>query len=170
MPHTRSLRAIGETIEELGLDAFEIEQDGQNYRLRSAALSDRSISIGRKKNALRSSELESSTLDIARLKKKDGSLEYRPVHISRLDSQSRHKRRQHFSEQNARAHQTAQLLRTLGRHLDGVEARGLRLSWSAQVVTVEYRRGDGQQMKERFSIDKLREQTFRSRLRRAPRR
>jgi hypothetical protein len=170
MPHTRSLRAIGETIEELGLDTFEIEQDGQNYRLRSAALPDRSITAGRKKAALQSSELESSTLDITQLKTKDGSLEYRPVHISRLDSQSRHKRRQHVSGQNAHAHQTAQLLRSLGRHLDGVEAQGLRLSWSAQVVTVEYRRGDGQQMKEQFSIDKLREQTFRSRLRRASRR
>jgi hypothetical protein len=64
----------------------------------------------------------------------------------------------------------SQLLRTLGKHLDRLEPHAFTISWTKDAVIVDYQLGDGHQIREIMSIDKLRELTVRSRIRRARRR
>jgi hypothetical protein len=40
MPHAKSLRAIGQSLESLGVVAFVMERDGRNYVVRSDSLPD----------------------------------------------------------------------------------------------------------------------------------
>ena len=40
MPHAKSLRAIGQSLESLGVVAFVMEKDGRNYVVRSDPLPD----------------------------------------------------------------------------------------------------------------------------------
>ncbi|HWH78008.1 MAG TPA: hypothetical protein VNT76_11580, partial [Candidatus Binatus sp.] len=63
----------------------------------------------------------------------------------------------------------SQWLRTLGRHLEGVEAHEFKISWSPSVVELEYQSAHGRREQETFTVDKLRNLTVRMRFRRAPR-
>jgi hypothetical protein len=64
----------------------------------------------------------------------------------------------------------SQLLRTLGRHIDRYEPRAFTITWSTDSVCVDYDLADGETLREILTIDKLRELTVRSRVRRSPRR
>ncbi len=106
----------------------------------------------------------------ARLILDDGSLRYDPPYVSWLDAQGRKRRRKRFSAQATGTMKVSQLLRAVGKHLDRVEPHAFSIQWTKDAVFLDYESADGQTIRETLSVDKLRELTVRSRIRRARRR
>jgi len=169
MPHAKSLRAIGQSLETLGLSSFVLEKRGQAFILRSGALPNLA-ELG-KKESLDEKVWESTRTSrrIARLVRADGGLEFDSSYIAWIDAQGRRKRRKRVSAQATGTKRLSQLLRTLGRHLDRVEPHEFKISWSPSTIELEYQTAHGNREKETLTVEKLRELTLRMRFRRAPR-
>jgi hypothetical protein len=170
MPHAKSLRAIGQSLEALGIVAFVMEKDGRNYLVRSDELPDLAELDHRKSLSEKVWDPPSVARKSARLRREDGALSYDPSYVSWLDAQGRKKRRKRLSAQATGTARISQLLRTLGRHIDRYEPHAFTISWKRDSVCVDYDLADGQTVREILSIDKLRELTVRSRVRRSRRR
>ena len=168
MPHAKSLRAIGQSLESLGVVAFVMEKNGRNYVVRSDSLSDIADLDSKKDLTEKVWDLPSGRR-ASRLMGNDGSLRYDPPYISWLDAQGRKRRRRRVSAQATGTMKVSQLLRTVGKHLDRVEPHAFSIQWTKDAVFVDYQLADGQTMREILSVDKLRELTVRSRVRRARR-
>jgi hypothetical protein len=170
VPHAKSLRAIGQSLEALGVVAFVMEKNGRNYIVRSDSLPD--ISQYEVKKDLTEKVWDTGQGARARthLIGEDGSLHYEPSYVSWLDAQGRKKRRRRFSAQATGTMKVSQLLRTVGRHLDRVEPQAFNIRWTQDAVVMEYELGDGQTVSEVLTTDKIRQLTVRSRVRRARRR
>jgi hypothetical protein len=170
MPHAKSLRAIGQSLESLGVVAFIMEKNGRNYIVRSDSLPDIAQLESKKDLAEKVWEPAGAGRGRAKLAAEDGSLLYDPAYVLWLDSQGRKKRRRRFSAQATGTIKVSQLLRTVGRHLDRVEPHGFSIKWDNDSVVVDYELADGQSVREILPIKKVRELTVRSRVRRARRR
>lgn len=174
MPHAKSLRAIGQSLESLGVVAFVMRKNGRNYIVLSDSLletSDLDEKLEKKKDLLEKVwDAAGPGKRPTRLIDEDGSLRYDPPYISWLDAQGRRKRRRRSSAQTTATVKVSQLLRTLGKHLDRVEPHAFNIQWTKDGVFVDYQLPDGQTVREVLSLDKLRELTVRSRVRRARRR
>lgn len=169
MPHTKALRAIGQSLESLGVSVFEIEKDGRDYVVRSDELPD-IVQFTRKKSLSEKIwESPSGARKGVGLAQPDGSFRYVPSYVSWLDSQGRRKRRRRFSAQASSTHLLSQLLRTVGKHVDRVEPHALQIFWNENEVSVRYEPGTKELITEILSIDKLRELTLRMRFRRSRR-
>jgi hypothetical protein len=96
----------------------------------------------------------------------DESLCYGPLDIARLNTQTRKTRGHHGFEQ-AEAHRLSQLLRALGEHLDRKEASALRISWTPDAASVEYRTPDGICERKDFTVEKLHQLALHSKFRRS---
>jgi len=169
MPLSKFLRAVGDSLQFLGVTNFVLEKAGAGFVVRTAA----PIETGKLNKPNLSEkvwETQASSRRHANLLREDGALHYENSYISWLDAQGKRKRRRRFSAQSSATKNLPQLMRTLGRHLDRVEPHAFRISWGDQEVHLDYQRMDGKQIQEILSIDKLRELTVRSRFRRAPRR
>jgi hypothetical protein len=169
MPHAKSLRAIGQSLEAFGVRVFEIVKDGRDYVVRSDQLPDVEQFIRKKSLSEKIWESPTSGRKGEGLGQPDGSFRYAPSYVSWLDAQGRRKRRRRFSSQANASHRLSQLLRTLGRHVDRVEPHSLQISWTETDVTVSYEPGTKELITENLSIDKLRELTLRMRFRRSRR-
>jgi hypothetical protein len=168
LPHAKSLRAIGQSLESLGVVAFVMEKNGRNYVVRSDSLPD-VADLDFKKDLTEKVWDISSGRRASRLMGNDGALRYEPSYISWLDAQGRKRRRRRFSAQATGTMKVSQLLRTVGKHLDRVEPHAFSIQWTKESVFVDYQLADGQTMREILSVAKLRELTVRSRVRRARR-
>jgi len=169
MPHAKSLRAIGQSLESLGIVAFVMEKNGRSYVVRSEDLPKISETAAKPSTPM---VLETSSPSSMRAHsfQEDGSVRYDPSYVSWLDAQGRRKRRKRFSAQSTGTARVSQLLRTLGKHLDQLEPHSFNISWNQDGICLDYQSGDGQRFKEIFTPGKLRELTVRSRFRRARRR
>jgi hypothetical protein len=170
VPHAKSLRAIGQSLEALGVVGFVLEKNGRNYIVRSEALPDVSQYEVKKDLTEKVWDTAQGTRRRTQLIDEDGSLHYDPSYVAWLDAQGRKKRRRRFSAQATGTMKVSQLLRTVGRHLDRVEPHAFNIRWTKDAVVMEYELGDGQTVSETLTIDKIRELTVRSRVRRARRR
>lgn len=170
MPHAKSLRAIGQSLESVGVVAFVMEKDGKNYVVRSDSLPDIAGLEAKKDVSEKVWDVPVSGRRRTHVIEKDGSWHYDPTYVSWLDAQGRRKRRRRFSAQATGTMKVSQLLRTLGKHLDRLEPHSFSISWTKDAVIVDYQLGNGQQIREIMLSDKLRELTVRSRVRRARRR
>ena len=170
MPHAKSLRAIGQSLESLDVVVFVMEKNGRNYIVRSDSLPDIAQLNSKKSLTEKVWEPPAQARRRDRLIGKDGALHYDQPYISWLDAQGRRKRRRRLSAQATGTVKVSQLLRTVGKHLDRVEPHAFTIAWTKDAVFVDYEMGDGQKIREILSADKLRELTMRSRLRRVRRR
>jgi hypothetical protein len=170
MPHAKSFRAIGQSLESIGIVAFIMEKNGRNYVVRSDSLPD--ISELSHKQSLSEKVWDSavSARKGAHLIRDDGTLQYDPAYVSWLDAQGRKKRRKRFSAQATGTMKFSQLLRTVGRHIDRLEPHAFTVSWSHDSVSIDYDLGDGQKLTEVIPVAKVRELTVRMRVRRVRRR
>jgi len=170
MPHAKSLRAIGQSLEALGVVAFVMQKDGRNYLVRSDSLAD--LAAGAEKQDLSEKIWDRASLakKTRELLKENGSVSFLPPYISWLDAQGRRKRRKRQSAQATGTMKLSQLLRTVGRHLDRLEPHAFTISWSATGATIHYELADGQQISETLSMAKVRELTLRMRFQRSRRR
>lgn len=170
MPHAKSLRAIGQSLEALGVVAFVMEKNGRNYVVRSDSLPDVSELEVKKDMSEKVWDAAGPGRRHSRLIAEDGSLRYDAPYISWLDAQGRKKRRRRFSAQTSGTMKVSQLLRTVGKHLDRVEPHAFNIQCTRDAILVDYELPDGQTVREILSVEKLRELTVRSRIRRARRR
>ena len=170
MPHAKSLRAIGQSLETLGVIAFVMEKDGRNYIVRSDSLPDISQLDVKKDLTEKVWDTTGSTSRHARLMGADGALRYDPPYVSWLDAQGRKKRRRRLSAQATGTMKVSQLLRTVGKHLDRFEPHAFTIRWTKENVIVDYELADGAIGREILPLDKIRELTVRSRFRRVRRR
>jgi len=170
MPHAKSLRAIGQSLEALGIVAFVMQKDGRNYIIRADSLPPLTALAENKSLSEKIWNLPSLAKKTSALIGENGSLRFLPTYVSWLDAQGRKKRRKRQSAQATGTMKLSQLLRTVGRHLDRLEPHAFTISWSAQGVTIHYELADGQQISETLSIEKVRELTLRMRFQRTRRR
>jgi len=168
MPHAKFLRAIGDSLQFLGVTNFVLEKAGSDFVVRTAQPVE-PMKLVKPNVSERVWETQTSSRRHAKLFREDGALHYENSYISWLDAQGKRKRRRRFSVQSSATKNLPQLLRTLGRHLDRVEPHSYRVSWGDQEVHLDYQLADGSHLQEILSIPKLRELTVRSRFRRAPR-
>jgi len=121
MPYAKSLRAIGQSLEKLRVEAFRLEREGDSYLVRSQSLRGT-------RNSLAETVSDSGTdQESIQLTGGDGWLCYGPLDIARLDAQGQRKR-QNLSFAQMRGDKLSQLLRTLGEHLDRKEATVFHIS------------------------------------------
>jgi hypothetical protein len=164
MLYSKSLRAIGQSLEMLRVQAFRLEKEGDFYIVRSESLTATRRWILR--NNLVENVLGSPGPDqkSTQLTGGDGWLCYGPLDIARLDAQKLRKRDNDGFEQMRGADELAQLLRTLGEHLDRKEATAFNISWGSNLVSVEYQTPDGACERKDFTVEKLHQLALHSRL------
>jgi hypothetical protein len=168
LPHAKSLRAIGQSLESLGVVAFVMEKNGRNYIVSSDLLPD-VAELDSKKDLTEKVWEVAGGQRASRLLCDDGSLRYDPPYVSWLDAQGRKRRRRRFSAQVTGTLKVSQLLRAVGRHLDRVDPHAFSIRWTNDAVLLDYELADGETKREILPVDKLRELTLRSRFRRARR-
>jgi hypothetical protein len=167
MPYAKSLRAIGQSLEMLRVQAFRLEKEGDSYLVRSQSLTATRQWILKNKLAENASDSGTDQESI-QLTGGDGWLCYRPPDIARLDAQGQSKR-QNLGFAQMRGDKLSQLLRTLGEHLDKKEATAFHISWAADSVSVDYQMPDGVRERKNFTIERLRQLALHSRFRRSHR-
>lgn len=162
MAHAKSLRVIGQSLENAKLPAFELDTDGIDYVVRSDSLTRSGEWILRQ--ATGEMELtEQSSLTVNR------PLRFTPLVISQLDSAGRKQRRNHASPQTQGSNKLSQLLRSLGDHIERTEVSGFHVSWKANSVSIDYKGPDGKPDSRTFTPDKLQQLGLHIRFRRSSR-
>jgi hypothetical protein len=157
MAHAKSLRAIGQSLESLGVAAFVLENRGADYVVRSDALPD-TAALNRKKSLSEKVwEAPDSSRKGSQLVVADGELCYTPNYVSWLEAQGQKKRRNFVSSKAAGSIKVSLLLRALGRHLDRAESDVFTIRWTGSEASVQYESANGKRQSETFSTDKLRE-------------
>ena len=158
MTHAKSLRVIGQSMENAKLQNFELNTDGSNYLAQSDSLDAASEWILRQALAPVS----------AREPIFDGSVRFTPADISRLDNQAE-KQRKINSSQTQTYRRLSQLLRALGDHLDRTQVNTFHILWASSSVAVDFQLPDGRSDSRIFTAEKLEQLGSHSRFRRASR-
>lgn len=165
MNHAKSLRVIGQSLDIASVLNFELEKErhAQDYLLRSDSLTRTREWILR--DALHENDFieESGRRPVA----DDGLLRFTPIDISRLESQGKRKRRAHSSAQMQGSKNLSQLLRSLGDHLDRIQASAFHVTWTPDSVSVDYQEAAGLSDSRQFSPDQLRQLDLHTRVRRS---
>lgn len=167
MPHANSLRAIGQSLEMLRLRAFRLEKKGDSYIVRSESLTATHEWMLRSNLAENSLDTRVPDQKSTQLTVGEGWLCYGPLDIAQLNAQERKKRDNHDIEQTREADKLAQLLRTLGEHLDSKEAIAFKISWAPESVSVDYQTPNGVRERKDFTVEKLQQLALYSRFRRS---
>jgi hypothetical protein len=154
MLHAKCLRAIGQYLETLPIQAFEIEKKGKEYVVRTASLSPTAQWLFKESP---NEVSDSPTLATKKASSNDRSMHYETLDISRLDAQGRKKRRKHAFSQTRRAKTLSQLLRTVGEHLDRLDVSAFTVSWFPDSVSVDYQRAELDRERKDFTLERLRE-------------
>jgi len=168
MAHAKTFRAVGESLESLGVRTFTLEKAGQGVTVRTSDPLDPS-KLAKANLSEMVSEIEASSRRQAKLFREDGVLRYDADYISWLETQGQRKRHNRFSGHASNTKSLAQLMRSLGRHLDRVEPHKFRIFWGDAEVHLDYQLPDGSRIQEVLNIAKLDELTMRSRHRRSAR-
>jgi hypothetical protein len=161
--HAKWLRVIGQSLETAGIEAFEIDNKGENYIVSSESVTSNGAWILR--NCVGSSSTL-RTIDEDRAAKI--SLRLGAADLARLDAQGQRKRGESGSKSPA-VLKLSQLLRTLGDHLDRTQASAFHIAWLPYSVTVEYEELRGQTDSRSFTAEKLQQLGSHSRFRRGNR-
>jgi hypothetical protein len=155
MPYSRSLRIIGQSLENAKLQRFELETDGSNYLVQIDSMDGASEWI-----------LRQAVSPVARESILEGSVRFTPDDISRLDDHAE-KQRKINSSQTQTYRRLSQLLRVLGDHLDRMEVKKFHISWTSSSVVVDFQLPDGRTDFRTFTSEKLEQLGSHSRFRRA---
>jgi hypothetical protein len=158
MGHAKSLRVIGQSLGVAKVQVFELETDGPNYIVKTNFLTKAGEWILRYALGVQdTSEQTSSTVR--------RSARFTPADISRLDDQAQ-KQRTVTSADKPMPGRLSQVMRSVGDHLDGIEASAFSMSWTYDSVFVDYHSAEGQSETRTFTTEKLEQLGSRSRFRR----
>lgn len=167
--YSRSLRAIGQALEVLKVEAFSLETEDIDYLVRVESQESTHL-LPSQRTFLKSLVeavwgLGAPQADSSPLLARD--LHYTAADIDWLESEGRARRGQ--SDAVPDAHKLSQVLRVIGDQMNRKFARRFVISWSKDSVSIEYRTGSGSQEKENFRVDTLYDLGIRMYLRRATR-
>ncbi len=137
MAHAKTFRTVGESLESLGVRTFTLEKAGQGVTVRTSDPLDPS-KLAKANLSEKVWEIEASSRRQAKLFREDGVLRYDADYISWLETQGQRKRHNRFSGHASSTKSLAQLMRSLGRHLDRVEPHKFRISWGDAEVHLDY--------------------------------
>ena len=154
MLQSTSLRAIGQSLEILGIDVFEVNRDGSDYvvTLQIPANGDRQLSSTAlaKMRSVADCDNGSESSDY------QGSLRYSSISIAWLDAYGRRKKGRNHAFADCRGrNRLSHLLRTLGQHLDGEELLAIDIVWASDRVSVAYFENGGEKQYKQFSLKEL---------------
>lgn len=167
MLHAKTLRVIGQSLEMLRLREFGLEKDGDFFIVRSESLTATHQWIVR--DNLATQLLDSPAPDYKSTLPTvgDGWLCYGPLDIARLNDREQKKRDPHGVEQKREADKLAELLRTLGEHLDSKGATAFKILWAGDSVSVDYQTPNEDHERKDFTVEKLQQLALYSRFRRS---
>ena len=167
MLHAKSLRVIGQSLEMLRLREFGLEKRGDFFIVRSDSLTATHQWILR--DDLAKQFLDSPVPDqkITLPTVGDGWVCYGPLDIARLNARAQKKRDPHGVEQKLEADRLAELLRTLGEHLDSKGATAFKILWAHNSVSVDYQTPNEVHERKDFTVEKLQQLALYSRFRRS---
>lgn len=177
--YAQPLRAIGQALETLNIQAFEMEPAGEAYFIRGAktlAAPDlahqrlsldniRSIwgAVAEQKDAVVGSDQEAKNpTSTSRIE-----LNYTPKDVERLELEGRAKRG--ASKNTGDPTSLSQLLRCIGAYLTQKVARLQKLSWEGDSLSVEYETSMGSRIQETLAASDLYDLWVRMYLQRASR-
>jgi hypothetical protein len=165
MPYAESLRAIGQSLEMVHVESFRLEKEGDSYVVRSESLTPTRLWILSNSLAEDARDAPSPDPKITQLTTGEGWFCYRPPDIARLDAQERRKRQNHgFTQMPQKT--LAQLLRTLGEHLDTMKATTFHISCAPDSMSVDYQMSNGVSERKDFTVERLHKLALYSRFRR----
>jgi hypothetical protein len=167
MLHAKSLRAIGQSLAMIRLQAFSLEKKGDFYIIRSESLTETHEWILRNDLAEKNGHSPVPDQRSTQLSVGDGWFCYGPLDIARLNAREAKQADNHDFKQTREADKLAQLLRILGEHLDSKSATAFKISWAPDSVSVEYQTSNGVRERKDFTIEKLHQLALCSRFRRA---
>ena len=162
MTHAKSLRVIGQSMENAKLQNFELKTDGSDYVAQSDSLDAASEWILRQ-------AIRPVTEQSARHSRIDRSVQFTPTDISRLNDQAEKQRRLNPSQHSQGYRRLSQLLRALGDHLDRSQANTFHISWASSAVSVDFQLLGGGNDSRTFTAEKLEQLGSHSRFRRSTR-
>ena len=176
--YAQPLRAIGQALETLNVETFEMEPAGEAYLIRGAAAIEDSVTT---KPRVNSEKIRSVWGDMAGRKPTFTSvpqaknatttsrieLNYTPRDVERLEIEGRAKRGGTFKMADPSS--LSQLLRCIGAYLTQKLARLLRISWAGDFLSVEYETSLGSRMQETLATADLYDLWVRMYLQRASR-
>lgn len=170
MTYSKELRAVGQSLETTRIEVFELEKQERSYLVRGRSITPTCQWII--KNGINETVRDTwiSDAENSPIKGGEGWLRYEPQILARLDAQGQKKRRSPLPAQAQPTSKPSQYLRTLGEHLDRVEAKAFTISWDHPYsVALSYQTPDGQTQERTFSFEKLHELGFHMRFRRSTR-
>jgi hypothetical protein len=167
MLHAKSLRAIGQSLAMIRLQAFSLEKKGDFFIIRSESLTETHEWILRNDLAEKNGHLAVADQRSTQLTVGDGWFCYGPLDIARLNAREAKKADNHDFKQTREADKLAQLLRILGEHLDSRSATAFKISWAPDLVSVEYQAPNSVRERKDFSVEKLQQLALCSRFRRS---
>jgi hypothetical protein len=161
--YAKPLRAIGQDLEKLHVQEFEMESDGNDYIVRGRAKADPSEEslgenlggCGQKSfwRSLRGLSRDQVDHDAATPSYKTLELRYTPEDLNRLKCEGQAKRRDPNQMPNARS--TSQVLRATGAYVNDRYGRLLGVIWQNQSVRITYETSLGSQEVDEIKISAM---------------
>lgn len=133
--YAKPLRAIGQDLEKLHVQKFEMESDGNDYIVRSMV------------------EADQVNHDAATPSYKTLELRYTPEDLNRLEREGQAKRRDPNQMPNARS--TSQVLRATGAYVNDRYSRLLGVIWQNQSVRIMYETALGSQEVDEIKVSSM---------------
>jgi hypothetical protein len=145
LSYSESLRAIGHSLEVLGISTFGLEKQGANYIVRATGSTTKKKFLNRIVEILKQARNSNEQLP--------EPLCYTPSDILRLagQQQSQHRNADIMPD----AQKLAQILRMVGYYLDRKEARTFTIFVSGHLLMVWYETTGGDKKRESFTIENL---------------
>lgn len=138
MGHSESLRVIWQVLEAAKIPAFELEAEGPNYVVKCDSLTQTGELVLR--HAISGDDFPEQTTRQSTIPR---SVRFSLADIFRLDDQAQLQRRKNAS-QSELSSKLSQLLRSLGNHLERMNASAFQIRWVPNLVAVYFQRLDGQ--------------------------
>jgi hypothetical protein len=145
------LRAIGQALEVLHVESFDVEVEGDDYLVRARTKRSPREKIPRQGvpgSVVRIEQEESSRMGSSPV---TFQLRYTPEDIERLEQEGQARRRS--PKKKADGHSMSQLLRAAGGYVNQKGARFKALSWRDESVAIVYETIQGRRELDAFRLD-----------------
>ena len=161
--YAQSLRSIGQALESLRVDDFDLEVDGESFLVRcsipwpTGAVTEQPDQASLLRHVWgvmpRETTFELNLRVTSRFKATDMDLHYTSKDLDRLDEEGKAKRSDQPVEPQAPT--LSQFLRTVGAYVSQKPARLLRISRRNDSIAIQYESPSGQKNEESLSVGDL---------------
>ncbi len=163
LEYAQSLRSLGQALESLRVEDFDLEVEGETFLVRCSVPWPREATAEQPDQASllrhvwgilpRESTFELNVRVTSRFKATDLDLHYTSKDVDRLDEEGKAKRSGHPVEVHAPS--LSQFLRTVGTYVAQKPARLLKVSRRNDSIAIQYESPSGEKTDESLSVDDL---------------